>query len=54
MKIYKRNDVELQTCDSTVNVLTRVNSLITGMTSRSSENALTPDSIHFKVHIRNI
>lgn len=51
MKIYKQTDVELQTCDSTVNVLTKINDLITAMTSRSSENALTPDSSNLKVHI---
>lgn len=49
MNTYKNFDDDLKDCESTTKVITRVNSVITAMTSRSSENSLTPESTSYQV-----
>lgn len=44
MNIYKQSNDDLKDCEPTVKVITRINEVITAMTSRSSQNALTPES----------
>lgn len=49
MKIYRDSEKDLNDCESTMNVTSKIGSLITAMTARSSQNSLSIGSRNYDV-----